>query len=272
MFYALAGIIHQKLSVCHALGLYEKVQIHPWLYNSPPPSYEVCLFAFLAPSQFSHSISSARLGSLVKGRQGSSHPSARNKLLTKQPVLESRVLWFLYRRNGSDMKQALVTYLFRSNGHVSELPTVELLSSLEHLRPAGIAQETNASADNEAISAFFQTLKRTMRTGGTSVKRNFGEASSHTSCGEPENVATFSELIPARFEFGSPTLPFETLLSRVCEIGLLTCCTCPVLKLYKRLAPALFKHHIVFLSTPVFSLSFIHTSEQANNHRKWYWW
>jgi hypothetical protein len=67
------------------------------------------------------------------------------------------------------MKQELVAYLFRSNGRVSEMPTDELLSSLEQLRQAGIAQVPHASADTVAVSAFLQTLKRTMRTGGTSV-------------------------------------------------------------------------------------------------------
>jgi hypothetical protein len=67
------------------------------------------------------------------------------------------------------MNQELVAYLFRSDEHVSEMPTDELLSSMEQLRQAGIAQEPNASADTVAVSAFLQTVKRTMRTGGTSV-------------------------------------------------------------------------------------------------------
>ena len=67
------------------------------------------------------------------------------------------------------MNQELVAYLFRSDGHVSEMPADELLSSLEQLRQAGIAQEPNASAEDVAVSAFLQTVKRTMRTGGTSV-------------------------------------------------------------------------------------------------------
>ena len=67
------------------------------------------------------------------------------------------------------MKQELVAYLFRSDVHVSEMPTDELLSSIEQLRQASIAQEPNASVDNVAVSAFLQTVKRAMRTGGTSV-------------------------------------------------------------------------------------------------------
>jgi hypothetical protein len=39
------------------------------------------------------------------------------------------------------MKQELVAYLFQSDGQVSEMPTDELLGSLEQLRQAGIAQE-----------------------------------------------------------------------------------------------------------------------------------
>jgi hypothetical protein len=67
------------------------------------------------------------------------------------------------------MKQELVAYLFRCDGHVSEMPTDELLSDLEQLRQAGSAQEPNSSADHGAVSAFLQTVKRAMRTGGTSV-------------------------------------------------------------------------------------------------------
>jgi hypothetical protein len=82
------------------------------------------------------------------------------------------------------MKQELVAYLFRSDGRLSEMPTDELLSSLEQLMQASIAQEPNASADTGAVSAFLQTVKRTMRTGGNNVKRDFGEASRYTSSGE----------------------------------------------------------------------------------------
>jgi len=67
------------------------------------------------------------------------------------------------------VKQELVAYLFRSDGHVSEMPTDELLSDLEQLRQAVIANEPNASADTVAVSAFLQMVKRTMRTGATSV-------------------------------------------------------------------------------------------------------
>jgi hypothetical protein len=54
------------------------------------------------------------------------------------------------------------------------MPTDELLGSLEQLRQAGIAQEQSTSADNLAIYAFLQTLKRTMHTCRTGVERNFG--------------------------------------------------------------------------------------------------
>jgi hypothetical protein len=72
------------------------------------------------------------------------------------------------------MKQELVAYLFQSDGQVSEMPTDELLGSLEQLRQAGIAQEQSTSADNLAIYAFLQTLKQTMHTCRTGAERNFG--------------------------------------------------------------------------------------------------
>jgi hypothetical protein len=71
------------------------------------------------------------------------------------------------------------------------MPTDELLSSLEQLRQAGVAQEPNASADNVAVCAFLQTVKRAMRTGGISVKRDFGKASRYTSRGESLKMLHF---------------------------------------------------------------------------------
>ena len=70
------------------------------------------------------------------------------------------------------MKQELAAYLFQSNGQVSEMPTDELLGSLERLRQAGITQELGTSADNVAIHAFLQSLKRAMRTARSHEGRN----------------------------------------------------------------------------------------------------
>jgi hypothetical protein len=57
--------------------------------NSPPTSYEVCLFAFLAPSQFSHSLSSASLGRLVEEGKGQAVSRQETRCLPGRPALEA---------------------------------------------------------------------------------------------------------------------------------------------------------------------------------------
>jgi hypothetical protein len=56
------------------------------------PSHEVCLLAFLAPSQFAHSLSSARLGRLVEEGKGQAVSRQETRCLPGRSTLEAPYL------------------------------------------------------------------------------------------------------------------------------------------------------------------------------------
>jgi len=60
------------------------------------------------------------------------------------------------------MKQEFGAYLVRGDGHISQMPTDELLVALDRLRQAEIAQGQSRPSDRAAIHEFLQTLKQTM--------------------------------------------------------------------------------------------------------------
>lgn len=61
------------------------------------------------------------------------------------------------------MKQELCAYLIRDDGRVSDMPTDELLGALDQVKRGSTVQGQNMSSDKEAVYAFLQALKRTMR-------------------------------------------------------------------------------------------------------------
>lgn|GEM_PF-2458356 len=61
------------------------------------------------------------------------------------------------------MKQELCAYLIRDDGRVSDMPTDELLGALDQVKRGSAVQGQNMSSDKEAVYAFLQALKRTMR-------------------------------------------------------------------------------------------------------------
>jgi hypothetical protein len=68
------------------------------------------------------------------------------------------------------MKQEIFAYLMQDNGHVWDLPTDELLGTLEHLRQVSIVQEQALLSNRTATFEFLQALKRAMYTSRHAVE------------------------------------------------------------------------------------------------------
>jgi hypothetical protein len=62
------------------------------------------------------------------------------------------------------MKQELFAYLVGSDGHISEVPTDELLAPLEQLRQVGMTHGQNTSSEEATVYTFLQVLKQAIRT------------------------------------------------------------------------------------------------------------